>query len=136
MAPHGLVHVHRGKRGDVEAGEPHVHDDGDFEGVVVALEAPLHVLLVVEGPATGLGAVGDPMGDVVPLLGVLVARRHHHSDLVPPLRPELHELEIDGHGYGARVGDNHCLAGEESLAVLLVVGNYVAAERVYRLRRA
>ena len=35
---HGFVYIHGVHRGNIEAGKPHINNDGDFHGIVVILE--------------------------------------------------------------------------------------------------
>ena len=73
VAAHRLIDVHGGERRHIEAREPHVAHDGNLHRVVVVLELLRQLLLVV--------VVAD---DLLPVLGVLVARRHHDLHLVGP----------------------------------------------------
>ena len=118
VAAHGLVNVHGGKARHVETGKPHVHHDDDLKRVGVVLEALGHLL-----------DVGLVAHHVEPPLRVLVAHGHHDAQLalVLPGGSQLADALVDGHGRGARVGDDHRLAGQLVGSVSLVVVDDVIA---------
>ena len=119
MALHRLEHVHGGQAGHVEAGEPHVHDDGDLEGIGIVLEPAFHLLLV-------RGAAAH----VEPFLRILVRHGHHHADLVLPFGAQLHDPVVDLHRDRPAVRHDQGLAGQDVGAVVLVMVHDVAAQCV------
>lgn len=104
-----LIDVHGGQRGHVEAGEPHIHHNGDFHGAAVVLELPGQLLLVALGS-----------DDRLPVLRVVVAAGHHDSDFFCPAGPQLQQLPIDFHGDGPGIGHDHGLPGEQVGPVVLI----------------
>ena len=122
---HGLVDIHGGERRHVETGEPHIHHNGDFHGRIVVLKPPRQLLLV--------RLVAD---DPPPILRVGVALGHHHAHLLRPVRAQLQNPLINLHGDGAGIGHNHGLAGEQVGAVILVVVENIADQRIDGLIRA
>ena len=118
VAAHGLIDVHGGERRHIEAREPHVAHDGNLHRVVVVLELLRQLLLVV--------VVAD---DLLPVLGVLVARRHHDLHLVGPRGAQFEYLAVDLDGDAACQRHDHRLAREFLGAVLLVVADDVLDER-------
>ncbi len=122
MTCHRFVNVHRGERRHVKAGQPHIHNDGDFQRVVVVLELLCHFVLVT--------FVADYFP---PLFGVVVAGGHNHADLFRPLRAHGENPMVNLHRYGAGVGYNHRLARQFVLAVFFVVLHNVVAQGDYGL---
>ena len=112
ISAHGFIHIHSGKARHVKTGEPHVYDDYDFERVGVILKALCHLL--------NMGLIAY---DVEPPLGVLIAHGHDNTELalVLPRRSQFAYALIYSHGSGARIRDNHRLAGEFVRTVGLVV---------------
>lgn len=119
VAAHGLIDVHRGQRGHVEARQPHVSDDGYLHRVVVVLELAGQLLLV-----------GFVANDLLPVFGVLVRTAHHHLHFLRPPGAELQYLAIDLDGDGAGQRHDHRLARQLLSAVVLVVVDNIPCQRV------
>lgn len=119
VAAHGLIDVHRGQRGHVEARQPHVSDDGYLHRVVVVLELAGQLLLV-----------GFVANDLLPVFGVLVRTAHHHLHFLRPPGAELQYLAIDLDGDGAGQRHDHRLARQFLSAVVLVVVDNIPCQRV------
>ena len=98
--------------GNIEAGEPHVDNDGDLHGVIVVLELTSQFFFVV------LGA-----DNLFPVFGVIVAAGHNDTDLFLPAGSDLHQLAVNLHGDRAGVCHDHCLTCQQIGAVAFVVGD-------------
>ncbi len=119
MPGHRFVHVHCGERRNVETGQPHIHDNGDFQGAVIIFESIRQRFPVVFVP-----------DDPAPFRRIPVALRHHHRGFLCPFGPEFENAAVYLHGGGTGVRHNQRLAGQQVFPVVLIVAENVAHQRV------
>ena len=110
VAAHGLVNIHRRQRRHVEARQPHIHHDSDFQRTAVVLENL--------GQLVPAAFVAD---DLAPFLRVFVALGHHHGDLFGPIGAKLQNPLVNLHRNGAGIGHDHRLARQEIGAEIFIV---------------
>ena len=119
VAMHWLIDIHRCQRGHIKARQPHIHDDGNFHGIVVIFEFARQFIL--------MRLCAD---NLAPFLWVIVAAGHDHANLFLPVRTQFQNPLINLHGDRAAVGNDHGLARQKIGAVFLVMLDNVPAKRV------
>ena len=68
-----LIDIHCSEGGNIKAGQPHIHDDSDFQRRVIVFEFPRHIVL--------MSFVAD---NLTPFFGIVIALRHDHCNLFRP----------------------------------------------------
>ena len=124
MSGHGLINIHRRQRGNIKAGEPHIHNNGDFQRIVVVFE--------LTGKLIFAGLVAD---DTAPFFGIVIAGSHHNSDFLIPSGTHFQKFPVNIHCNRAGVRHDHGFAGQFLRPVVFVVIHNVVAESFYGLWR-
>ena len=101
IATHRLVHIHCCQRRNIEAGQPHINNNGNLHRTVVILEFLCQFIFMT--------LVTD---NIVPFLRVIVAAGHYNTHFFRPGRTKLQNTLINLHGNRARISHDHCLTGK------------------------
>ena len=110
MSGHGLVDVHGGKRWHVKPREPHINDNGNFQGRGIIFEETRHMLFV--------GLISN---DFSPFFRVIVPLRHDDCHLIRPVRTPFQYLVVNLHGNGACIGHYHGFACQQKRSVSFIM---------------
>ena len=124
MTLHRFEHIHSRQAGYIETRQPHIHDNRNFQGVVIRLELTLHFLLVLRAAAY-----------FEPLFRILVPHCHHYADLFAPFGTKLHEAVVDFHRDWTAISNNKGFSGKNIGTILFVVIDDIGAERINHLGR-
>ena len=124
MPRHRLVNIHRGKRRNIEAGEPHIYHDGNFHRVSIIFEllGQFFLILLIAN-------------DIMPFFRVVVGSGHHNLYFLSPVGTEFQDalVNTDSNRTGER--NYHGLSGQFKLSVFLIVFEDILNKRVNGLRR-
>ena len=102
MPGHGLVDIHGGKGRHVKPREPHINDNGNFQGRGIIFEEACHMFLV--------GLISN---DFPPFFRVIVALRHDDCHLFRPAWTPFQYLVVNLHGNGTCIGHYHGFACQQ-----------------------
>jgi len=115
MSGHRLVHIHSCKRRNIKTGQPHIHNNCNFQRTVVILEFPCKLILVM--------FITD---NLTPFFRVIITGSHYNCNLFLPSRAEFQYTLVNLHGDRAGIRNNHCLTGQQIFTVIFVMVKNIA----------
>ena len=84
MAAHRLIHIHCRKGRHIKSGQPHIHNNRDFQrtGVILKFDSKLILMCFIAD-------------DLAPVFGIFVAGGHHNSNFLCPVLVNLQNLAVN-----------------------------------------
>ena len=112
---HWFIDIHCCKGWYIKARQPHIYDNGNFQGTVIILEFLCQFVFVV--------LVSN---DFTPFFRVFVALGHYNGDFFRPRWAQFENAVVYLHSNGTRICNNHRLTCEQVRTVIFVVVKNVA----------